>query len=62
MWITSPRTLGGLKMANGENPKRSYGGKGQASGTRMKVAALQGAELLKAQTSARAAERAGSDG
>jgi imidazolonepropionase-like amidohydrolase len=39
---------GGLKMANGENPKRSYGGKGQAPGTRMKVAALQREAFLKA--------------
>ena len=53
MWITSTTTLGGLKMANGENPKRSYGGKSQAPGTRMKVAALQRAELLKAQHYAR---------
>lgn len=49
MWIASPNVLGGLKMANGENPKRSYGSKGQAPGTRMKVAALQRAEFLKAQ-------------
>ncbi|HUG19791.1 MAG TPA: amidohydrolase family protein, partial [Planctomycetaceae bacterium] len=39
---------GGLKMANGENPKRSYGGKGQAPGTRMKVAAIQREAFLKA--------------
>eukprot|EP00913_Durusdinium_trenchii_P023384 g21962.t1 len=49
MWIASPDVLGGLKMANGENPKRSYGGKGQAPGTRMKVAALQRSEFIKAQ-------------
>lgn len=49
MWIASADVLGGLKMANGENPKRSYGGKGQAPGTRMKVAALQRAEFIKAQ-------------
>jgi imidazolonepropionase-like amidohydrolase len=48
MWIASEDVLGGLKMANGENPKRSYGGKGKAPGTRMKVAALQRAEFLKA--------------
>jgi len=41
MWIESPDVLGGLKMANGENPKRAYGGKAKAPGTRMKVAALQ---------------------
>jgi imidazolonepropionase-like amidohydrolase len=48
MWIASPDVLGGLKMANGENPKRSYGGKGKAPGTRMKVAALQRSEFIKA--------------
>lgn len=48
MWIASPDVYGGLKMANGENPKRVYGGRGQAPGTRMKVAALQRAEFLKA--------------
>ncbi|MCA9042423.1 MAG: hypothetical protein KDA65_18865, partial [Planctomycetaceae bacterium] len=49
MWIASDKTFGGLKMANGENPKRSYGGRGQAPGTRMKIAALQRATFLKAQ-------------
>ncbi len=49
MWIASPDVYGGLKMANGENPKRSYGSKGKAPGTRMKVAALQRSEFLKAQ-------------
>lgn len=49
MAIKSDKILGGLKMANGENPKRSYGNKSQAPGTRMKVAALQRSELLKAQ-------------
>jgi len=48
MWIASPDVLGGLKMANGENPKRSYGSKGQAPGTRMKIAALQRTAFLKA--------------
>ena len=47
MRITSPDVLGGLKMANGENPKR-YGSKGKAPGTRMKVAALQRAEFVRA--------------
>ncbi|WP_166831029.1 amidohydrolase family protein [Thalassoroseus pseudoceratinae] len=48
--LVEPETvLGGLKMANGENPKRSYGRKGQAPGTRMKLAAMQRAEFLKAQ-------------
>lgn len=45
----SPNVVGGLKMANGENPKRAYGGKGAAPGTRMKVASLQRGEFLKAQ-------------
>lgn len=49
MWFESPHVLGGLKMANGENPKRAYGGKNKAPSTRMKVAALQRAELVKAQ-------------
>ena len=49
MQIRSPRVLGGLKMANGENPKRSYGGRGKSPGTRMKIAALQRTEFLKAQ-------------
>ncbi|MFO0807149.1 MAG: amidohydrolase family protein [Gemmataceae bacterium] len=40
-------TVGGLKMANGENPK-GYGRKGQAPATRMKVAALQREQFLKA--------------
>jgi imidazolonepropionase-like amidohydrolase len=48
MRIVAPDVYGGLKMANGENPKRSYGNKGQAPGTRMKVAALQRAEFVKA--------------
>ncbi len=49
MWFESPHVLGGLKMANGENPKRAYGGKGKAPSTRMKVAALQRSEFIKAQ-------------
>jgi imidazolonepropionase-like amidohydrolase len=49
MWIASPDVLGGLKMANGENPKRTFGARGAAPGTRMKVAALQRAEFVKAQ-------------
>ncbi len=39
--------VGGLKMANGENPK-GYGKKGQAPFTRMKVAALQREQFVKA--------------
>ena len=49
MWIASTDNLGGLKMANGENPKRSYGGRGQSPGSRMKIAALQRAEFIKAE-------------
>ncbi|WP_197440552.1 amidohydrolase family protein [Polystyrenella longa] len=49
MWIASEKTVGGLKMANGENPKRSYGSRGQAPSTRMKIAAMQRATFLKAQ-------------
>jgi len=48
MRIEADGVLGGLKMANGENPKRAYGGKNQAPMTRMKVAALQRAEFIKA--------------
>ncbi|HEY2250303.1 MAG TPA: amidohydrolase family protein, partial [Planctomycetaceae bacterium] len=48
MAVAAADVYGGLKMANGENPKRSYGNKGQAPGTRMKVAALQRAEFVKA--------------
>ena len=39
---------GGLKMANGENPKRSYSTKNQAPGTRMRLAALQREQFVKA--------------
>src|SRR5579863_1428989 len=48
MAVAANDVYGGLKMANGENPKRAYGTKGQAPGTRMKVAALQRAEFVKA--------------
>src|SRR5205823_4006860 len=49
MRIPDLKVLGGLKMANGENPK-GYGrrGAGQAPGTRMKVAALQREQFAKA--------------
>ena len=40
--------LGGIKFANGENPIGAYGRKGMAPGTRMKVAALQREQLVKA--------------
>src|ERR1700681_759213 len=49
MRIMAGRVLGGIKFANGENPKGAYGGKNQAPGTRMKVAALQREQLVKAQ-------------
>ncbi len=47
MRLRDPRTLGGLKMANGENPK-GYGRKGQAPFTRMKIASLQREQFVKA--------------
>jgi len=49
MMVTPGTPEGGIKMANGENPKRAYGSKGQAPGTRMRLAALQREQLLKAQ-------------
>jgi imidazolonepropionase-like amidohydrolase len=48
MAMVSPGVPGGLKMANGENPKRAYGSRKQAPATRMKVAALQRGEFNKA--------------
>lgn len=47
MRIVDDKTLGGLKMANGENPK-GYGRRGQAPFTRMKIAALQREQFIKA--------------
>ncbi len=47
MRIKDDKTLGGLKMANGENPK-GYGRKGQAPFTRMKIASLQREQFVKA--------------
>jgi len=47
MIIRGLTILGGLKMANGENPK-NYGRRSQAPMTRMKVAALQREQFLKA--------------
>jgi imidazolonepropionase-like amidohydrolase len=41
MLIRKEGVRGGMKMANGENPLRSYGSRGEAPGTRMAVAALQ---------------------
>lgn len=49
MRVLAGAVLGGIKFANGENPKGVYGGKGQAPGTRMKIAALQREMLVKAQ-------------
>ena len=49
MRIMAGRVLGGIKFANGENPKGAYGGKNMAPGTRMKIAALQREQLTKAQ-------------
>jgi imidazolonepropionase-like amidohydrolase len=49
MMVTPGRPEGGLKMANGENPKRAYGSKNQAPATRMRLAALQREQFLKAQ-------------
>ena len=40
---------GGMKMANGENPKRAYGSQKKAPATRMAVAALQRQLFVKAQ-------------
>jgi imidazolonepropionase-like amidohydrolase len=48
MMVTPGTPEGGLKMANGENPKRAYGAKNQAPGTRMRLAALQREQFLKA--------------
>jgi imidazolonepropionase-like amidohydrolase len=49
MQITGGKVLGGLKMANGENPKRwNFEKRKQAPATRMKVAALQREQFAKA--------------
>ena len=48
MMIQPGKPEGGLKMANGENPKRVYGTKNQAPGTRMRLAALQREQFIKA--------------
>jgi imidazolonepropionase-like amidohydrolase len=49
MRVLTGQVLGGIKFANGENPKGAYGGKNQAPVTRMKLAALQREQLVKAQ-------------
>jgi imidazolonepropionase-like amidohydrolase len=46
MWIEG--AVGGLKMANGENPKRVHGERKKAPQTRMAVAALQRALFVRA--------------
>jgi imidazolonepropionase-like amidohydrolase len=49
MRLTPGSVLGGLKMANGENPKRfNFETRKQAPATRMKLAALQREQFLKA--------------
>ncbi len=49
MRVRSPMVLGGLKMANGENPKRwNFEGRKMAPATRMKIAALQREQFTKA--------------
>ncbi|MHC4940537.1 MAG: amidohydrolase family protein [Planctomycetota bacterium] len=47
----------GMKMANGENPKRNYGRRNKAPATRMKVMALQREIFLKAQEYAKKKEK-----
>jgi imidazolonepropionase-like amidohydrolase len=49
MRVLTGQVLGGIKFANGENPKGAYGGKNLAPITRMKLAALQREQLVKAQ-------------
>jgi len=49
MRVPSSVVLGGLKMANGENPKNwNYQGRKMAPATRMKIAALQREQFAKA--------------
>ncbi|MFO0877969.1 MAG: amidohydrolase family protein [Gemmataceae bacterium] len=49
MRVTPDAVLGGLKMANGENPKSfNFGRNKMPPATRMKLAALQRAEFIKA--------------
>src|SRR5262249_41607639 len=45
MRVLTGLVLGGIKFANGENPKGAYGLKGKAPATRMKIAALQREQL-----------------
>jgi len=48
MLIDNDGITGGMKMANGENPKRGYGARNKAPDTRMAVAALQREVFVKA--------------
>jgi imidazolonepropionase-like amidohydrolase len=48
MRILTGKVFGGIKFANGENPKGVYGAKNLAPSTRMKIAALQREQLVKA--------------
>jgi imidazolonepropionase-like amidohydrolase len=48
MLIDKGGITGGMKMANGENPKRGYGSRNKAPDTRMAVAALQREVFVKA--------------
>jgi imidazolonepropionase-like amidohydrolase len=58
MRLTPATVLGGLKMANGENPKRwNFEGRKMAPATRMKIAALQREQFLKAREYQRAWQR-----
>jgi imidazolonepropionase-like amidohydrolase len=55
MRVASATVLGGLKMANGENPKRwNFEGRKMAPATRMKIAALQREQFAKAREYQRA--------
>ena len=49
MLIHKDGIQGGMKMANGENPKRAYASRKQAPATRMAVAALQRQLFIRAQ-------------
>jgi imidazolonepropionase-like amidohydrolase len=44
-----PGTIGGMKMANGENPKRAYGSRNEMPTTRMGIAALARQIFVRAQ-------------
>jgi imidazolonepropionase-like amidohydrolase len=58
MRVTSAVVLGGLKMANGENPKSwNYQARKMAPATRMKIAALQREQFVKAREYLHARQR-----